>query len=255
MTTTQHHELVEIQETLYNSKVPTRRWLHCMRRDWVVSHINQYAKNHSLEVGPGSGVYLPYLSETSVDVIAADIEPIHLEHLKPLEEKYKNLKLMKDDITNTALQNTFFDFILCSEVIEHIENSQAVLNNFAKILKPDGTLVLTTPQKFSTLEVLCKIAFLPGIIQIVRLIYGEAILETGHINCMTEKTLSNQIQQSGFTVVKKEKFGVYLPVIAEFMGNFGLKIQQALQRWILKTGIFEGTLWTQCYVLKKTEQI
>jgi hypothetical protein len=36
-------KLVALQQTLYNSKNPTRRWLHCLRRDWIIDTIHQCA--------------------------------------------------------------------------------------------------------------------------------------------------------------------------------------------------------------------
>jgi len=42
-----------------------------------------------------------------------------------------------------------FDLILNIEVIEHIEDDQKVLENFARSLKPGGTLILSTPSLFA----------------------------------------------------------------------------------------------------------
>ena len=73
----------------------------------------------------------------------------------------------------------------CAEVIEHIADAHAALCGLEKLLKPGGTLILSTPQRYSPLELCAKIAFLPGFIQLVRLIYREPILETGHIKVLT----------------------------------------------------------------------
>jgi len=43
-------ELVELQETLYTSSNPTRRWLHCIRRDWIYDALNRYAGQYNVEV-------------------------------------------------------------------------------------------------------------------------------------------------------------------------------------------------------------
>jgi len=34
--------LVELQQTIYQSQNPTRRWLHTLRKDWIIDKINQY---------------------------------------------------------------------------------------------------------------------------------------------------------------------------------------------------------------------
>lgn len=42
-----------------------------------------------------------------------------------------------------------FDVVICSEVIEHLENPRAVFRTLFRLLKPDGSLVLTTPNQES----------------------------------------------------------------------------------------------------------
>ena len=41
-----------------------------------------------------------------------------------------------------------FDTIIAGEIIEHLDNPGAFLRNMAKHLKPEGTLVITTPNPF-----------------------------------------------------------------------------------------------------------
>jgi 2-polyprenyl-3-methyl-5-hydroxy-6-metoxy-1,4-benzoquinol methylase len=246
-------ELVKLQQTLYSSKNPTRRWLHCTRRDWIINAIEQAAfegrNERALEIGPGSGIYLPILANHFKEVIASDIESDYLKYAETLKERHSNLHLLIDDITNTQLPTASFDVILCTEVIEHIPNSRAALASMKRLLKPNGVLILSTPQKWSPLEVAAKIAFLPGIIDIVRLIYREPILETGHINLLTEKQATRQLQQAGFNICKRYKSGLYIPLIAEFTGNLGLKLEKWLESK-LYGGPLDWLLWTQYYIAK-----
>ncbi len=68
-------DLVALQDTLYDSRNPTRRWLHRSRRAYIEEAIEAAGPGQSaLEVGPGSGVYLPALQRSFVEVTAADIE-------------------------------------------------------------------------------------------------------------------------------------------------------------------------------------
>ena len=76
---------------------------------------------------------------------------------------------MADDITASRLpDDRSFDVVLCSEVVEHIPDSAAALRAMHDLLKPGGTLVLSTPQRHSPLELAGRIAFLPGVVQLVR---------------------------------------------------------------------------------------
>lgn len=248
-------ELVNLQETLYTSTNPTRRWLHCSRRTWILNALQRYAsssRQRALEIGPGSGAYLPYLANLFEEVVASDIEHSYLQHASFLWRNHSNLQLVQDDITASALPLNSFDLILCTEVVEHITDSKCALQGMRKLLRPNGILVLSTPQRYSPLELASKIAFLPGIIQLVRKIYGEPILKTGHINLMTERKVRSQLLEAGFEVLEHNKSGMYIPLVAEFCGVSGLKFEQWLEH-LLRDSRFNWLLWTQYYVARNTK--
>jgi len=243
-------ELLALQDTLYTSSNPTRRWLHISRRDWILQRIQAQVGtcNRALEVGPGSGVFLPALAEVSLSVTASDIEPAYLQRARELATDMPALDCVLDDITDSALEGGSFELILCSEVIEHIADSRPALAGLARLLAPGGRLILTTPQRYSPLEVCAKIAFLPGIIQLVRLFYREPVLKTGHINLLTEGTLREQISDAGLQVEKSEKLAFYLPLVAELGGRTGQRFLAWCERK-LRGSRLSGLLWVQCYEL------
>ncbi len=49
------------------------------------------------------------------------------------------------DITAIPLSDKEFDVILCSEVLEHLPDPMAALDEMTRLLKEDGLLILTTP--------------------------------------------------------------------------------------------------------------
>jgi ubiquinone/menaquinone biosynthesis C-methylase UbiE len=242
-------ELVALQETLYRSANPTRRWLHCSRRDWIIAALRRHASpgGQALEVGPGCGVYLPVLATLFGRVVAADIEEAYLRHAARLRQTLPNLELVRDDVCASSLPEQAFDLVLCTEVIEHIPQSEAVLRGIRRLLKPGGVLVLSTPQRYSPLELAARIAFLPGVIQLVRQVYREPVLETGHINLMTAHALRRQLHGAGFGIVEHHRSGLYLPLVAEFGGERGLRFLQWLEG---RLGVASNLLWTQYYVAR-----
>lgn len=244
--------LVELQDTLYTSRNPTRRWLHTQRLEWVLSALERHKPtpcHRALEIGPGSGTYLPTLCAMADEVVAADIEDAYLEKAKTLTSRLPNLQPLKDDITASKLPSGHFDLILCTEVIEHIPGSAAGLREMRRLLRPGGVLVLSTPQKYSTMEMMCKIALLPGIIEIVRMIYREPVVESTHCNLLTAGTCRRLITEAGLTIVEHHKLAFYLPFIAELTGRVGLRLEQWLESALRGTPL-DGLLWTQCYVAR-----
>jgi 2-polyprenyl-3-methyl-5-hydroxy-6-metoxy-1,4-benzoquinol methylase len=248
--TASDQELLELQQTLYASKNPTRRWLHEFRRDWILDALRRYrteGMRHALEIGPGSGVYLTTLANFFDKVGAADVANAFLTQARRLADSHPNIDVIEDDIVHSKLPTGTFDLILCSEVIEHIADSGAALAQIGRIIKPDGVLILSTPQKYSLLELASKIAFLPGVIEVVRRIYQEPIIETGHINLLTAKAVREQLQRAGFSLKESHVGGLYLPIVAEFFGQLGLRSALAAER-LLRRLDWTGVLWTQFYV-------
>ena len=246
-------ELVELQHTLYTSRNPTRRWLHTSRRDWIVDTLRRIAAAdppaRALEIGPGSGVYLPVLAGLAGEVVAGDVEPAFLERADELRGAHPNLSTVQDDITASRLEENSFDLILCSEVVEHISDSPAALRSMHRLLRPGGTLLLSTPQRWSPLELCARVATAPGVVQVVRLIYREPILPLGHINLMTEAEVSRQLSDAGFGVDERHLSGLYLPVVAEAGGRRALALEQRLEAR-LRGSRLRGLLWTQYHVAR-----
>lgn len=256
------NELLTLQNTLYNSGNPTRKWLHWQRKHWIDKALKRTVPMVSngqeriataLEIGPGSGIYLPDLCKLAEEVTAADIEESYLVSARALQAHHKNLSCVQTDITRSTLPERHFDLILCSEVIEHVEDSPAMLSGIQRLLTENGRLILTTPQRYSPLELCAKVAFLPGIIDIVRWVYQEPILPTGHINLLTKKSLQNQLKDANLHIIEGHNCGFYLPLVAELGGETGRKMLAWLERTLRDT-LFDGLLWTQCYIITAAHQ-
>lgn len=243
-------QLIALLETLYNSRNPTRRWLHCTRRDWLLARIAECARERpgrALEIGFGAGIYLRALAGHYAQVIATDLSESQLEYVRSRTADLANLQVLADDITDSQLPAHSFDLVLCSEVLEHIPDTERAIAGIRRVVAPGGWLIVSTPQRHSLMELACKLAFMPGVIRLVRRVYGEAVFETGHISLMTERQMTHALQAAGFRIRQSFKSGLYLPLVAEFAGITGLQ----LERWLeerLRDGLLSWTLWTQYYL-------
>lgn len=246
--------LFDLQQTVYSSKNYTRRNLHQSRFAWVVNAIKTHCivshLSKAIEYGPGSGIYLPILANHFDAVIGADVEEAYLSGIRASVTSVVNLKLLVDNIQDSSFLHESFNVVLCSEVLEHVSNPELAIKNIYKILKPGGVAIITTPQRYSLMELFCKIAFLPGVINFVRFVYQEPILESGHISLKTYAELNAMINQVGFEVIEYEKFGLYIPLVAEFGGTLGGRFLEFLGKALHKTSL-SWMLWTQAYVLRK----
>jgi 2-polyprenyl-3-methyl-5-hydroxy-6-metoxy-1,4-benzoquinol methylase len=243
-------QLIALLETLYNSTNPTRRWLHCTRRDWLIARIAECARERpgrALEIGFGAGVYLRALANHYKEVVGTDLNQGQLEYARARTADLANLHVLIDDITDSRLPAHSFDLVLCSEVLEHIRDVSRAIAGLRRVVAPGGFLIVSTPQRHSIMELACKLALMPGVINVVRWVYGEAVLETGHVSLMTERQMMAALDLAGFHIQQHFKSGLYLPLVAELGGITGMR----LERWLeerLRDGPLSWTLWTQYYV-------
>ena len=64
--------------------------------------------------------------------------------------EYKNVDLNKEFLN--AYETGTFDLVLCSDVLEHLENPAAVLRELARVAKPEATVIISLPNAFNWVE-------------------------------------------------------------------------------------------------------
>lgn len=108
-----------------------------------------------LDAGCGSGRHLralakmPGLKIFGIDRSQSDI----VDARKALKEMPDALSgeysVTCADITALPFENEYFDCVICSEVLEHIPEHEAALNELVRVLKPNGDIVISVPRYFS----------------------------------------------------------------------------------------------------------
>lgn len=244
-------EDVAFQARLYSDPNPTRRGLHIARRDWVLGKAMRYSApgEKVIEVGVGCGVFTGALAEAGRAVTAVDINQAFLDNVASID----NVAVHNRDAT-AALDLGEHDLAICSEVLEHVDpgSSEAMLRSLFASLKPGRVLILTTPQRWSTVELMARLFRFPPILALARHIYGSAD-ELGHINLLTAGQLSRQFHKAGFEIVEQYRFGFYLPAVAEFGGKAGAGLLSAAAKALRPLPVLRGLLWTQGWVLRRPD--
>lgn len=243
---------IGFQANLYDSGNPTRRWLHRVRHEWVMAKIAAYKPHcagEAFDCGVGCGIYTRAMAKLGLRVTGVDINPAFVAAVANVP----HARAFVGDICRpNALDRTeFAGLAVCSEVLEHVEDVRMALATLHDALAPGGNLVLTTPQKWSTVELVARTLKIQMVARLARAMYNEPVADLGHISLMTARELQEEIHRAGFTIVEHETFAFYLPGVAEFMGERGQRTLAASAAWLAKRPSLRGMLWTQAYVLRK----
>lgn len=108
------------------------------RDRWVAAQAARIAAgSRVLDVGAGAGPYRPLFAHCEYRAHDFGREPGTIG-------KYTTLDF-QSDITSMPVPDESFDVILCSEVLEHVPEPIRAVQEFGRILRSGGKLLLSTP--------------------------------------------------------------------------------------------------------------
>lgn len=144
-----------------------------------------------LDAGCGTGWFSKAAADRGALVTSMDLG----ENLLNEVAKKCETSRVAGSILEMPFEAEVFDYIVCSEVIEHVPDPIQAIRELYRVLKPNGTLILTTPNKFWYFS-LAIANFLK-----IRPYQG---LE----NWLSYKELKLSLQKAGFTIEKMH--GIHL---------------------------------------------
>jgi glycosyltransferase involved in cell wall biosynthesis len=123
--------------------------------EWTLRRTKPYVGNLTLEIGSGIGNNVRILMQYT-DVIATEVDPVYLEVLRNAYLNTPGVEVREWDGTQPPPPDLPEpDSILCSNVLEHIEDDHAFVANADKALRPGGRMIFIVPRGeklYSTLD-------------------------------------------------------------------------------------------------------
>jgi SAM-dependent methyltransferase len=134
-----------------------RRYQHYLNRDLgevplfakIGEWVGEERPKKVLDLGCGLGYLISWLrGKFGISGWGVDSSK---EAVKLSKKLYPGIKLAREDARKLSFKNGFFDAVLMVNLIEHLEltDQKRVLTEAARVLKPKGTLVLSTPDRKS----------------------------------------------------------------------------------------------------------
>ena len=94
------------------------------------------------EVGSGGGQVLRMFPIARLTAI--DVSSVYLENARRNLAGY-NVRFLKGELEDIDLPAASYDRVICTEVLEHVLDPDAVLAAIARVLRPNGIAVVTVP--------------------------------------------------------------------------------------------------------------
>ena len=132
-------------ERIIPGKVDEALWYEHMAR--YIFAANFVKDKNVLDAGCGSGYGADFLASRGAKyVLGVDISS---EAIAYAQEHYRrnNLEYLVMDVTNLRLDDKSFDVIVAFEVIEHLHDQEKFLAEVRRVLKDDGLLIISTPNR------------------------------------------------------------------------------------------------------------
>lgn len=129
----------------FDPSVKFHTWYEHWHRYHFIKGLVKGKKVCDIACGEGYGSAL--LASYADDVVGVDIDSNVISNAN---EKYKNrsnLSYIQSNALKTSFKDNSFDVIVSFETLEHLNEHNQLLDEFKRILKDDGLLIVSTPDK------------------------------------------------------------------------------------------------------------
>lgn len=101
-----------------------------------------------IDIGAGDGAFSSLIARKGANVTVVDNQDAGLTIAKKMfAERGLKAEFVKGEADSVPLPDGCADAVMCSELIEHLDDPRAFLREAKRLLKPGGTLVVTTPHR------------------------------------------------------------------------------------------------------------
>jgi SAM-dependent methyltransferase len=106
--------------------------------DWLHQVATRYVRGALLDVGCGNKPYASMFADHVEQYIGADVQ----------QNSQNSVDAIIDTSGHLPFEDNSFDTLLSTQVLEHVTEPLVHLREFARVLRPGGTLVLTIPASY-----------------------------------------------------------------------------------------------------------
>lgn len=116
----------------------------------IISPMKDCRNLNVLDLGSGEGGTSYLFAETN-KVISYDLSLLRLKRQHQSDDNYF---LLNGRAENLPFRDSFFDLIILQDVLEHVENRELLVNEIYRVLKRNGMIYISTPNKYSVMNII-----------------------------------------------------------------------------------------------------
>ena len=96
-----------------------------------------------LNAGCGEGLFSPFLESFAeiTEIVNIDVTQPHISERRP-DPRHRD---MVGSVTELPLEDRSLDWVLCTEVIEHVQDDRAAALELGRVLRPGGFALISVP--------------------------------------------------------------------------------------------------------------
>lgn len=163
---------------------------------WWMAHMTGTNKR-VLDVGCATGYLAKLMQSNGCRVTGMDINAEALKEAEPFCEEVIHLDLDTESLAG-AVGDRRYDVVLFGDVLEHLRDPAAVLQDARTLLAQDGSVIVSIP---NVAHGAIRLSLLQG-----RFNYMElGILDETHLRFFTRKTLDELFLRTGYETVRTER--------------------------------------------------
>lgn len=196
----------------------------------AIEHLHRYSIAYEyicdkvvLDIACGEGYGSNLMSEKASFVYGVDVDKICVSEAK-LKYKKQNIEFLVGNTSKIPLKNSSIDVVVSFETIEHHDEHDEMMVEIKRVLKPNGLLIISTPDKLYYSEMR----------KFENEFHVKELYKNEFINLaskyFSQIQLLSQIYSNGNSIVQEND---YLKELKSFSGNYSIIKERILNPMFL----------------------